>query len=230
MARNVFAALGSARVAVTGAGVSLEDNEGCWIFQQATAIFICQRSQQHPWSQQQQWHVFNAQNPSRARDAGHTTTIFICPLDIPGGRDLEVKVQASWSFSRENSPERTGLFIIMYYASNQPLNSELVASLRLASVRLLDAGHAASGCPRARVSLAAGKNPAWEVYFLFWTPDSEKQRTGGLSRLHFTLFLVLVGSFAHMQSEGKSVKVVSLATPLILQNFLDVKVQGTADP
>lgn len=126
--------------------------------------------------------------------------------------------------------ERTGLFIIMYYASNQPLNSELVASLRLASVRLLDAGHAASGCPRARVSLAAGKNPAWEVYFLFWTPDSEKQRTGGLSRLHFTLFLVLVGSFAHMQSEGKSVKVVSLATPLILQNFLDVKVQGTADP
>lgn len=28
-----------------------------------------------------------------------------------------------------------------------------------------------------------------------------------------------------MQSDGKSVKVVSLATPLILQNFLDVKVQ-----
>ena len=31
-----------------------------------------------------------------------------------------------------------------------------VASLRLASVRLLDAGHAASGCPRARVPRELG--------------------------------------------------------------------------
>lgn len=86
--------------------------------------------------------------------------------------------------------ERTGLFIIMYYASNQPLNSELVASLRLASVRLLDAGHAASGCPRARVSLAAGKNPAWEVYFLLNSFGRLTARNSGrgASRVCISLF------------------------------------------